>query len=124
MSKGLPEDVTVELYMEHYMPRALNRYAEKLEGIDCVLLFDIRGEGGGAWTLTVKERCATVARVEAAAASPRCTFEASADDWLDLVRGRLNGPMAFMTGRFKVTGDYVYAMRLGTMLMSALSSLK
>ena len=43
---------------------------------------------------------------------------------MDLVRGRLNGPIAFMTGRIKVSGDYFFAMKLGTQLVSAMGSLK
>ncbi|HVY63131.1 MAG TPA: SCP2 sterol-binding domain-containing protein [Planctomycetota bacterium] len=119
MSKGLPEDLTVERYMEHYLPRALNRHAEKLDGIDCVLQLDITGVGGGSWAVTVKERAAAVAR--GPAVEPRCTFQASAADWLDLVRGKLNGPLAFMTGRFKVSGDAFFAMRLGGQIVAALA---
>ena len=122
MSRSLPDDVTVDRYMEHYMPRGLERHAETLEGIEAVLLFRITGPGGGDWTLAVKDRLATVTR--GAAAEPRCTFEASAADWMDLVRGRLNGPMAFMTGRIKVSGDYFFAMKLGTQLVAAMGSLK
>ena len=122
MTKGgsLPEDVDVAHYMEHYLPRALNRHGERLAGFDCELQFDITGVGGGSWALTVKDRAASI--VTGRAAAPRCTFQVSAADWIDLVRGRLGGPMAFMTGRFKVSGDYFFAMRLGTEIMGALSS--
>jgi putative sterol carrier protein len=118
----LPDDLTVEQYMEHYMPRALERHAAKLDGIDCVLQFDIWGDGGGSWALAIQDRKPTVTK--GAATSPRCTFKASEKDWLDLVRGKLNGPMAFMTGRIKMEGDYFYAMKLGQMLVSAMASLK
>ena len=116
--KGLPPGTTVAEYMEHYLPRALNKNAEKLGDVECELLFALTGAGGGDWTLVVKER---VARVEPGRGeAPRCTFTMTAVDWMELVQGRLNGPLAFMTGRFKIGGDYLYAMRLGQMLMAAL----
>jgi putative sterol carrier protein len=120
--RGLPADVSAERYMEDYLPRALNRHAARLEGLDSVLGFELSGAGGGAWTLTVKDRAATVAR--GAAPDPRCTFAASAADWMELVRGRLNGPLAFMTGRVKIDGDYLFAMRLGAAITGALADLK
>lgn len=116
--KGLPPGTTPERYMEHYLPNALNKNAEKLGDVDCVLLFRLTGEGGGDWALTVKEQAASVAK--GAPVAPRCTITASAADWMELVQGRLNGPLAFMTGRVKVGGDYLYAMKLGQMLMAAL----
>lgn len=118
-SKGLPPGTTPERYMEHYLPRALNRHAEKLEGIDCTLLFVLTGAGGGDWTLVVRGCEARVERGRGAT-EPRCTFTVAATDWMELVQGRLNGPMAFLTGRFKVSGDSFYAMRLGQMLLAAL----
>jgi putative sterol carrier protein len=117
--KGLPPDTTPERYMEHYLPRALNRRPEELGEIDCVLLFVLTGPGGGEWTLTVKQQQTHVARGRAGEA--RCTITSSAADWMELVHGRLNGPLAFMTGRFKIGGDYLYAMKLGQMLMTALA---
>ena len=117
--KGLPEGTTPERYMEHYLPRALNKNAERLGDTDCVLLFALTGPGGGDWTLTVREQKASIAKGREG--TPRCTFTITADDWMLLVQGKLNGPLAFMTGRFKVGGDYFYAMKLGQMLMAALS---
>lgn len=118
--KGLPEGTTAERYMEHYLPRALNRNAALLGDTDCVLHFVLTGPGGGDWTLVVKNGAARTARGRDGAA--RCTFTVSADDWMELVQGRLSGPVAFMTGRFQVEGDYFYAMKLGRMILAALQA--
>jgi putative sterol carrier protein len=118
-NRGLPPGTTPERYMEYYLPRALNRNAERLAEIDCVLFFELTGEGGGDWTLVVRERKARVVRGREG--EPRCTFRAAARDWMDLVEGRLNGPFAFMTGRVQIQGDLFFAMRLGKMIMAALA---
>jgi putative sterol carrier protein len=40
----------------------------------------------------------------------------AASDFLDMVSGKLNGQMAFMTGKLKVEGDMMLAMQLGNVL--------
>jgi len=36
----------------------------------------------------------------------------TASDYLDMVNGKLNGQMAFMTGKLKIAGDMGLALRL------------
>jgi putative sterol carrier protein len=36
-------------------------------------------------------------------------------DWLDMIGGKLNGQMAFMSGKLKLKGDMGLAMKLGSM---------
>ncbi len=117
--KELPPGTTPERYMEHYLPRALQRNAERLAGLDCTLLFVLTGPGGGEWTLVVRDRAAHVERGRAG--EPRCVFTAAAADWMELVQGRLNGLAAFLTGRVRVEGDTFFAMRLAQALMAALA---
>jgi hypothetical protein len=45
-------------------------------------------------------------------ASPNITITIKATDYLDMVNGKLNGQMAFMTGKLKITGDMGLALRL------------
>jgi putative sterol carrier protein len=37
-------------------------------------------------------------------------------DFLDLVSGKLNGQMAFLTGKLKVAGDMGLALKLGSFI--------
>jgi putative sterol carrier protein len=37
----------------------------------------------------------------------------SAQDWLDMVSGKLSGQMAFMSGKLKLKGDMGLAMKVG-----------
>ena len=50
-----------------------------------------------------------------AAASPTLTLGMSAQDWLDMVGGKLSGQMAFMSGKLKLKGDMGLAMKIGSM---------
>ncbi len=42
-----------------------------------------------------------------------CTISMSADDFKDLIQGRLQPTSAFMQGRMRVDGDMMLAMKLG-----------
>ncbi len=46
----------------------------------------------------------------------RCTISMTADDFRELIHGRLQPATAFMTGRMRVDGDMGLAMRLGQMV--------
>ncbi|MCY4388450.1 MAG: SCP2 sterol-binding domain-containing protein [Desulfurellaceae bacterium] len=45
-------------------------------------------------------------------ASPNITITMKASDYLDMVNGKLNGQMAFMTGKLKIAGDMGLALKL------------
>ncbi|MGH7836449.1 MAG: SCP2 sterol-binding domain-containing protein, partial [Candidatus Binataceae bacterium] len=45
-------------------------------------------------------------------ASPNITISMAANDYLDMVNGKLNGQMAFMTGKLKIAGDMGLALKL------------
>jgi putative sterol carrier protein len=46
----------------------------------------------------------------------KCTITMTADDFRELIHGRLQPAVAFMTGRMRVDGDMGLAMRLGQMV--------
>lgn len=86
---------------------------EKLAGIDEVVLFDLSGEGGGQWTVTIANGQLSVA--EGAEAAPTVTLKMTAADLTSLLNGDLSPMAAFMQGRLKVEGDMSAAMRLQTL---------
>jgi putative sterol carrier protein len=83
---------------------------EKLKGVDATILFDLQGEGGGEWTVTIDD--GQVDFTEGGTGAPTLTVEARAEDLQALVKGELNPMAAFMQGRLKVKGDMSIAMQL------------
>ncbi len=79
-------------------------------GVAATFGFDLEGEGGGRWHVTIEDdRCVVH---PGPAAAPQVVLRAGAADWLAIVNGRLDPGVAFMTGRLGVKGDVGLALRL------------
>ena len=46
------------------------------------------------------------------ASAPNMTLSMSAQDYVDMIMGKLNGQMAFMSGKLKISGDMGLAMKM------------
>lgn len=87
--------------------------ADRAQGVKAVVQYDITGEGGGTYSVEIADgKCAVKPE---AAASPTLTLTMAAQDWLDMTAGKLNGQMAFMSGKLKLKGDMGLAMKLAGM---------
>ncbi|RJP24550.1 MAG: sterol carrier protein [Deltaproteobacteria bacterium] len=103
-------DATVKGFFDGLAAKLAAR-PEKLAGMDCVYQFRI---GDAAYGVSLKGGKAEVSAGEAASAN--CTVTMSEADFLDLVAGRLNGQMAFLTGKLTVAGDMGLALKLGSFI--------
>jgi putative sterol carrier protein len=90
------------------MPNRFNKDAAK--GLSAVYQFDLSGDGGGKWQVEIgNDKCEVK---EGAHPSPNITISMAAQDYLDMLAGKLNGQMAFMTGKLRIAGDMGLALRL------------
>ena len=78
--------------------------------LNCVYQFDLGGDGGGLFFVQIKAGELTVG--EGAKPDPDVTLVASAKDYVDIAEGRLNEMLALATGRFKIKGNMLMAMKL------------
>ena len=83
---------------------------EQAGELNATILFDLSGEGGGQWLLTVANKQVIVTRDEIP--NPTMTFIADASDYVAIIGGQLNPMQAFMQGKVKVKGDMSLAIRL------------
>ena len=90
------------------MPSRFNKDAAK--GLKAVYQFDLSGDGGGKWNVTIENETCKVA--EGAHASPSITISMAAQDYLDMLSGKLNGQVAFMSGKLRIAGDMGLALRM------------
>lgn len=93
------------------MPAKLN--ADAAKGVKAVIQFKLGGDGGGDYNVTIDNATATVA--QGVHPSPNMTMTISASDYVDMSTGKLNGQMAFMSGKLKIAGDMGLAMKMQTL---------
>ncbi len=89
----------------------LNSDPSNLAGMNAVYQFQV---GEGSYCVSIKEGKASVS--SGAAPEPNCTVTMAESDFLEMLSGKLNGQMAFMTGKLKVAGDMGLALKLGSVL--------
>ena len=87
-----------------------NFNVDAAKGMDAVFQFDITGESGGTWHVTVKEESCHVR--EGSHDNPSVTLKMSSETWLAVVNQKVNAVQAFMTGKLKVNGDIFLARKI------------
>lgn len=90
------------------MPERVNK--DKIQGMDKTFQFNITGDSGGEWNAKIADGACVVS--EGTAENANITITASAEDWMNIVSGKLNGQTAFLTGKLKIQGDMTLAMKL------------
>ncbi len=84
--------------------------ASASKGVHAVFQFELSGEGGATFHVTVDDGTMKVA--EGQAPSPNTTIKMNGDDYVKMVNGKLNGAMAFMKGQMKVLGNVLLAQKM------------
>ena len=92
--------------------------ADKAQGIDAVVQFVLTGEGGGEYFMTIKDGKVDV--TPGMAPAPKMTLTADAKDYADISAGRLNPMQAFSSGKLKVGGDMMFAMKFASLFGRAM----
>ena len=82
---------------------------------NAVFQFKIADEGGGEWTVDLASEVPTC--TAGLHGTPNCTIEMAHVDFLTLIANpQTAGMQLFFTGKLKVTGDQMLAMKLGKIL--------
>jgi putative sterol carrier protein len=84
---------------------------ERAQGLKAVIQYDITGPEGCTYHVDIADGSCAV-REGGAAGPPNLTLTMTAQDWLDMLAGKLNGQVAFMSGKLKHKGDMSLLMRL------------
>jgi putative sterol carrier protein len=103
----MPEELTIQRLIE-LMPKAF--LPDKAQGVDAVIQYNLTGDQGGDWIITIKDGACTVA--QGTAETPKLTLMAEGQDYLDVVTGKQNPMAAFSAGKIKLKGDLGLAMKL------------
>ncbi len=105
---------TVRDVFEKHIPDKFKAKPDVVAKINAVYQFNISGPGGGTWSVDCTAPGGKIA--EGSAPDAKCTVAAAEADFLNIVNGKLNPQMAFMSGKLKIQGDMGLAMKLQQIL--------
>jgi len=89
------------------MPQAF--VAEKAGDLEATIQLDLTGEGGGQWVVKVADSQIDLSEGETNSADLTLTMEAS--EYVALSMGEANPVSLFMTGKIKVQGNAMLALK-------------
>jgi putative sterol carrier protein len=90
------------------MPGAFN--AAAAAGMTKTFQWNITGDQASVWAFKITNGQGEL--VPGGVEKPDLTITVLDEDWLSIVEGKLDPMNAFMTGKLKVSGDMMLAMRL------------
>ncbi|MBK6621075.1 MAG: SCP2 sterol-binding domain-containing protein [Saprospirales bacterium] len=76
---------------------------EAIEGMESLFHFDIEGEEGGEFTVSILNGVCTAE--EGLIGDPKCKVSSSAENFMDVITGKTNAMMAVLMGKVKITNQ-------------------
>ncbi len=106
-------DQTPKQYFEERIAQKLQRTPDLSSQVNGIYEFNLTGDNGGTWTVDLSKSPGTVAAGPAPAGGTAkvCKVTCAANDFMNIVSGKMAAPMAFMSGKLKVH-DVGMAMKL------------
>ena len=81
------------------IPNRLQTKPDLAQKINSSYKFIVSGDGGGTWIVDLTKPGGEILKAEGEA---KCTITIAAKDLVDVVNGKLNAQMAFMSGKLKI----------------------
>jgi putative sterol carrier protein len=88
-----------------------NFAAERAQDVHATVTYELSGDGGGVWTLTVAQGSLAVDEGKPSG-NVDATVRMSAEDFVEVALGNLSAMTGFMTGRIKIEGNPLVAQKL------------
>src|SRR4051794_326537 len=79
-------------------------------GLNKIFQWEISGEEAGKWAVKIANKNCEV--IPGGVDNPNITLIMSDKNWLAIAKGEMDAMNAYMTGKVKVTGDMMLAMRI------------
>ncbi len=106
--------LTVQDVFEKHIPERIAAKPDMPAKINSVYQFVLSGDGGGEYFVDLTQAENHVQK--GTHASPNVTVTMAAGDFINMIGGKLNAQMAFMSGKLKVKGEMALALKLQQLL--------
>jgi putative sterol carrier protein len=98
---------------EQVIPGKISADPDKAKNIGAIYLFKINGDGGGTWTVNLKDDPGVK---EGDSGNAECTLEMSTDDWKSISENPQSAMQLYFQGKLKVSGNAMLATKLQQIL--------
>lgn len=100
-------------FFEEILTKQINDNPDKVKEVDAVFLFKITGDGGGEWTVNLKDELGVA---QGDAGNSECQIEVSAENWAGIQEDPASAMQLFFSGELKVEGNAMLATKLQEIL--------
>jgi putative sterol carrier protein len=103
-------DQTPKSFFEEKIAKKLVDKPETSDQVNSTYEFNITGDNGGVWTVDLTKKPGVV--TAGSAGNAKCIVTCASENFMNIVTGKMNPQMAFMSGKLKIKGDMGLAMKL------------
>ena len=100
-------------YFEQTLAEQIKNNADKVKEVDAIFLFKITGDGGGEWTVNLKDDLGVT---PGDAGNTECQIECSAENWEKIQEDPSSAMQLFFSGELTVGGNAMLATKLQEIL--------
>jgi putative sterol carrier protein len=111
----MAETIDAKMFFEVGVPVALQANKELAKSNGKTIVFDILGKGGGTWVVDFAKCESKAGKID----KPDLYVEINAQDFSDLMTGKLAGDAAAMGGKLRTNGNAQLLRIFGSMLVGA-----
>src|SRR5437868_561336 len=94
---------TPKQYFEEKIAKKLQDRPDISKSVNSVYEFNITGDNGGVWTVDLTTEPGAV--TSGSTGTAKCTVTCAAGDFMNIVSGKMNPQMAFMSGKLSIAVD-------------------
>ncbi|MEM9069124.1 MAG: SCP2 sterol-binding domain-containing protein [Myxococcota bacterium] len=102
-------------YFEQTLAEQIKSNGDKVKEVDAIFLFKITGDGGGEWTVNLKDDIGVTA---GDAGNSECQIECSSENWATIQEDPSSAMQLFFSGDLQVGGNAMLATKLQEILGS------
>jgi len=96
--------------INNFLKSIVNPFQLEGDNPDATVLFNLTGDNGGVYHADIKDNVVTI--LEGPIENPTLTLTADYANVRKMLSGEENPVAAFMTGKIKLQGDYMLALKL------------